>query len=149
MSFKCCSGVTNTYKHHHIETLFMFRLLDLTSSRSPALLCGRQPPMNSATRTFSLPETLPQLLSTNWIKVDTVACSAISLNIKNIYSSSVRLLIPCAVASYDARKLFYSTLFKKTDTNLENEVQKRTIWTCIFNPVEYLQQSLFTKIVSD
>ena len=37
---------------------------------------------------------------------------------------------------------------QKTDTNLENEVQKRMIWTCISNPVEYLRQSFFAKIVN-
>ena len=36
--------------------------------------------MNLATRPFFLPETLHQLLATNSIKVNTVVCSAISLN---------------------------------------------------------------------
>ena len=77
MLLRCCF---NTCQHHHVETLFLFRLLDLSSPRSQALLYSRRPPINLATRTFFLPETLHQLLSTNWIKVNTVVCSAMSLN---------------------------------------------------------------------
>ena len=44
--------------------------------------------------------------------------------------------------------IIYWTLFKKTDTNLRNEVQKGTIGTCISNPVEYLPQIFFAKIVN-
>ena len=63
----------NTSKHHHFESsCFVFTLVDLFSPQSPALLYGRWPQMNLATRTFFLPETLHQLLSTNWIKVNTI-----------------------------------------------------------------------------
>ena len=63
----------NTSKHHHFESsCFIFTLVDLFSPQSPALLYGRWPQMNLATRTFFLPETLHQLLSTNWIKVNTI-----------------------------------------------------------------------------
>ena len=90
--FQCCLNFSwielqmllNTYKHHRVERLFIFRLLDLSSPRSLAQLYACQPSINLATRTFFLPEKLHQLLSTNWIKVNTVVCSAMSLN-KRIY----------------------------------------------------------------
>ena len=42
----------NTYKHCDIETLFIFKLLDLSSLLPPVLFYGRRPPINLATWTF-------------------------------------------------------------------------------------------------
>ena len=51
----------------------MFRLLDLSIILPPVILYGPVPPINLATWTFILPETLHQLVSSgvfkNWKKV--------------------------------------------------------------------------------
>ena len=79
----------NTYKYHFNETPFIFRLLDLSNPRPPTLKHGLRPPINLATRTFFLPETLHQLLSTNWIIVDSAVRSAMGLNKRKYLQNTV------------------------------------------------------------
>ena len=72
-----------------MKTPFIFRLFDLSNPRPPALLHGVRPPINLATRTFFLPETLHQLLSTNWIIVDSAVRSAMGLNKRKYLQNAV------------------------------------------------------------
>ena len=101
--------------------------------------------MNLATRTFFLPETLHQLLSTNWIKL-ILSCLQKWVQI-NICSSSERLLIPWAITTYDAVIILLDTIqkdrykfrewgSKKNDMNLYFESSR----------ISFLQKQLMGKM---
>ena len=69
-------------------------------------------------------------MKVNWIKLDSAVCSATGLNKrKYLRNSSLRLLILCAIVSYDA--LIGHYLKRDRHKSKNEEVEKRVTWNCI------------------